>query len=326
MPEPTTPNINLIVPNTGDLVGAWGTAALNPNFLGLDGLFGGVTNIPLSVATNITLTMATGTPTPSAGPYQSSNALIRFSGSLTGNAGIFFPRPGYYVVENTCTVGNFVVQLAPGNLTGRIVCAPPGQKIHVFYDGTHMDYANMPAVGTLADWCLATTPPWVNNCSVPPWLLCNGATYSTATFPQLFAYLGSTYGGNGVTTFGVPDFQNRYFIPMDFGSNNRITVATAGIDGTVFGATGGSQALQSHSHTSPALTDPGHQHPHSPPFLVNGGIGFLGGNPGVAWGTDSNTGTASTGITLAANVGTTGAGSSGNIPPAIVGGMRFIKT
>jgi microcystin-dependent protein len=37
------------------------------------------------------------------------------------------------------------------------------------------------------------------------YVLGDGSVYNIATFPQLGAYLGSTYGGNGTTTFGVPD-------------------------------------------------------------------------------------------------------------------------
>jgi hypothetical protein len=57
MSEPITVNKTLIVPNTGDLSGSWGTAALNPNFQLIDAMFGGVTSISLSGATTILLTV-----------------------------------------------------------------------------------------------------------------------------------------------------------------------------------------------------------------------------------------------------------------------------
>lgn len=39
----------------------------------------------------------------------------------------------------------------------------------------------------------------------PPsgWLLCNGQTLSINTYQALFALLGTTYGGNGITTFAL---------------------------------------------------------------------------------------------------------------------------
>ena len=39
-------------------------------------------------------------------------------------------------------------------------------------------------------------PNWVTACTIPPYLVKDGATYSTATFPALAQLLGSTYGGN----------------------------------------------------------------------------------------------------------------------------------
>lgn len=41
-------------------------------------------------------------------------------------------------------------------------------------------------------------------------LLCDGATHAIASYPDLAALLGTTYGGDGITTFGVPDFSDRF--------------------------------------------------------------------------------------------------------------------
>lgn len=41
------------------------------------------------------------------------------------------------------------------------------------------------------------------------WALCNGQLISIATNTALFSILGTTYGGNGQTTFALPDFQGR---------------------------------------------------------------------------------------------------------------------
>jgi microcystin-dependent protein len=45
----------------------------------------------------------------------------------------------------------------------------------------------------------------------PPknWALCNGQLLSIAQNPALFSLLGTTYGGNGQTTFGLPDLRAR---------------------------------------------------------------------------------------------------------------------
>lgn len=51
----------------------------------------------------------------------------------------------------------------------------------------------------------------------PPqgWALCNGGLLSIASNQALFSILGTTYGGNGQTTFGLPDLQGR--VPINWG-------------------------------------------------------------------------------------------------------------
>src|SRR5215467_10430645 len=162
MTEPTTPNIGLTVPNTGDLPGAWGTSALNPNFLQVDGMLGGVVSFSLSAATSITLTTpgATTVFTPTGGPNQSSNALISLSGSLSGNATLKLTVPGHYSVSNQCTVGTNFVQLSPVSGGGKSVGCPDGEARRFFFNGTDVIFLDMPHVGTLHNFCVSTTPAW----------------------------------------------------------------------------------------------------------------------------------------------------------------------
>lgn len=49
--------------------------------------------------------------------------------------------------------------------------------------------------------------PW----NFPPkaWALCNGALLSIAQNQALFSILGTTYGGDGVSTFALPDLRGR---------------------------------------------------------------------------------------------------------------------
>ena len=63
MVEPVTPLKALIIPNTGDLVGTWGSAALNPDFTAIDGMFGGITTVSLTNA-NVSLSAPAGSITP----------------------------------------------------------------------------------------------------------------------------------------------------------------------------------------------------------------------------------------------------------------------
>src|SRR6478736_5724856 len=47
------------------------------------------------------------------------------------------------------------------------------------------------------------------------WAFCNGQLMSISQNTALFSLLGTTYGGDGKTTFALPDLQGR--LPMHFG-------------------------------------------------------------------------------------------------------------
>jgi len=57
-------------------------------------------------------------------------------------------------------------------------------------------------------------------CTFAPqgWAFCNGQTLSIAQNTALFSLLGTTYGGNGTTTFQLPNLQSRVPIHMGQGS------------------------------------------------------------------------------------------------------------
>lgn len=50
------------------------------------------------------------------------------------------------------------------------------------------------------------------------WAFCDGSLRPIAEFTALFALIGTTYGGDGVTTFGLPDLRSR--IPVHQGNGH----------------------------------------------------------------------------------------------------------
>ena len=44
------------------------------------------------------------------------------------------------------------------------------------------------------------------------WALCDGQILSIAQNTALFSLLGTTYGGNGTTTFALPDLRGRVIV------------------------------------------------------------------------------------------------------------------
>ncbi|WP_429844383.1 phage tail protein [Brevibacillus sp. FIR094] len=54
----------------------------------------------------------------------------------------------------------------------------------------------------------------------PPngWALCNGQELLISEYPSLFALIGATYGGDGVTKFALPDLRGRIPVHMGIGT------------------------------------------------------------------------------------------------------------
>lgn len=324
MSEPNEPLKGLIVPNTGDLVGAWGTSALNANFQAIGGMLGGITTISLSGATTIALTAPSGSITPGGGPTQQQNALIRFTGSQTGTATMQFSLPGTYIVDHQASTA-FPIVLAPASGTGTQIGAPWRRKCTIFFDGTNVDYANPPDPGTAIDLHgMTSIPNWMTVCTKQYALIKDGTSYSTATFPDLFAVIGTAFGGSG-GSFLVPDERARSRVGVDTNTNggvtNRMTAGGGGVTGTTMGAAGGNELMQSHNH---ALTDPTHGHGlenGTSVFRAGGGLQLAGtGFPFQSSNLSIDNST--TGISIAA----AGSGGSENMPPTIVSFLALIKT
>lgn len=142
------------------------------------------------------------------------------------------------------------------------------------------------------------------------WLMCDGTSYSTSAYPELFSVLGYTYGGSGAN-FSVPDLRGR----MPIGAGNDGTAANNAT--RTRGDKGGDTRLQSHNHS---VSDPGHTHTNR----MNGGFQVyranVAGGSGEYGITSANTGsivdnsTNTTGISVNNN----GSGSGENMPPFLV--------
>jgi microcystin-dependent protein len=80
------------------------------------------------------------------------------------------------------------------------------------------------------------------------WLLCNGQTLSISQNSALFALLGTTYGGNGVQTFQLPDLQGR--IPLHAGAGLGLPTYVQGQKAGQESITLTQQQLPTHTHTA----------------------------------------------------------------------------
>ena len=58
------------------------------------------------------------------------------------------------------------------------------------------------------------------------WLPCDGTAYNISAYPGLFAVIGTAYGGDGITTFAVPNTLGR--VAVGAGSGAGLTTRTLG--------------------------------------------------------------------------------------------------
>ncbi|UIP06159.1 tail fiber protein [Erythrobacter sp. SDW2] len=81
------------------------------------------------------------------------------------------------------------------------------------------------------------------------WAFCNGQLLSISQYTALFSILGTTYGGDGRTTFALPDLQSR---------TPRGTGTGPGLSPVALGQAGGIEQV-----TLTVANMPSHSHPHT---------------------------------------------------------------
>lgn len=85
------------------------------------------------------------------------------------------------------------------------------------------------------------------------WAFCNGQLLSIAQNTAVFSLLGTTYGGDGRTTFGLPNFQGR--APMQPRTGPGLTPRAPGETGGSATVTLLSTQIPSHTHSAMAASD-----------------------------------------------------------------------
>lgn len=98
------------------------------------------------------------------------------------------------------------------------------------------------------------------------WVSCDGQELSIATYSTLYSVIGTTYGGNGSSTFAVPDLRAR--TPLGSGDGPNLTPRT-------MGERGGQEAV--------TLT-PSQMPPHRHDLRASGAEAALTGPEGHTWG------------------------------------------
>lgn len=232
-----SPNIQLEEPARGDQVGTWDTP-VNNNMTLIDLVVGGRTTIALN---NSPVVLASA---------QFQCKTITFNSTLTGSVAITFPTSftKSYEIYHTCTGSSaFVITLQTTASGGQVVCCPPGEIVEVLNDGTNIRFKNFERVGTYWDYAGSSVPAWVSGCTVPPYLNCDGTSFSSATYPYLSTILGGTT---------LPDSKGRYRATINQGSG-RITSSIGGVDGNTALAAGSTQTASLVTANLPPYTPAG---------------------------------------------------------------------
>ena len=112
------------------------------------------------------------------------------------------------------------------------------------------------------------------------WAFCDGQLQSIAQNNALFSLLGTTYGGDGQTTFALPDLRGRF--PLHQGTGGGATYAMGQVAG-VETVTLTVQQIPAHTHTPMANSGAGNQASPAGNVWAASALGqFSSSAPGVA--------------------------------------------
>ena len=103
----------------------------------------------------------------------------------------------------------------------------------------------------MSDQFLGEIRIFSGNFAPSQWALCDGQLLPISQNTALFSLLGTQFGGNGQTNFGLPNLQGAG--PIDFGSASGLTARDMGETGGEASVTLLQTAMPAHSH--PALCD-----------------------------------------------------------------------
>ncbi|MGY2375072.1 phage tail protein [Pseudomonas sp. SDO524_S393] len=134
---------------------------------------------------------------------------------------------------------------------------------------------------------IGTIQPFAFNFAPQGWALCAGQIVSISQNQALFALITTTYGGDGVQTFKLPDLQSR--LPVGQGNGAGLTPRVIGDFSGTESVTATLVNLPVHTHTATAITattaiqlTSATSNPVTIPTATNSFIGASGSGPGSA--------------------------------------------
>jgi microcystin-dependent protein len=129
------------------------------------------------------------------------------------------------------------------------------------------------------------------------WAFCDGSLLSIAEYDTLFSLIGTTYGGDGQTTFALPDLRGR--IPIHAGQG-------PGLSPHTLGEAGGTEAV---ALTTAQLLA------HTHPLAAVNGVGTTPSPGGAVWAGVANGALYASGAPSGATMNANSIGAAGGGQP-----------
>lgn len=118
------------------------------------------------------------------------------------------------------------------------------------------------------------------------WAFCNGQILSIAQNTALFSLLGTTYGGNGQTTFALPDFRGR--VEVGVGSGPGLPAVVLGEQSGTPTVTLNITQIPAHTHTVLEGANTTDGNPNATKSPANNYPGYSDSAPLYATGSNAN--------------------------------------
>jgi microcystin-dependent protein len=104
------------------------------------------------------------------------------------------------------------------------------------------------------------------------WMFCAGQLLPISEYDVLFNLIGTTYGGDGQETFGLPDLRGR--VPLHMGTGPGLSTYAIGQRGGAESVTLNMQQIPSHNHFAQINTNPATSSSPGNNVLANEAIGL----------------------------------------------------
>lgn len=104
----------------------------------------------------------------------------------------------------------------------------------------------------MSDYFVGEIRMFGGNFAPAGWNFCDGSLLAISQYDALFNLIGTTYGGDGQSTFAVPDLRGR--LPLHMGTASSGTTYVMGESGGVENVTLTVQTIPQHSHAFIAST------------------------------------------------------------------------